>query len=113
MSQVWVRLPPLLLRKQNMSIKDAWVKNNNPQSPIAYFHIVPVAEVTDYDGDVYVDTIEYWNDDIFYHVYGQRHIDDKRSGTIFLGSFDSLNDAKDYIYNLTGEYPETVPQQRK
>lgn len=95
-----------------MSRKDSWVKNNNPKSPIAYFHIVPVAEITDYNGDSCIDMIEDWRDDIFYHIYGQRYADDKTSKTIFLGSFDTFSEAKEYIYNLTGEYPEIVPEKR-
>lgn len=93
------------------------IKNNNPKSPIAYFKISTVRMYHSYSGESYLDEIksleEFYDNETpwlyeepFYHVCGERYIDDKRSGTIFLGAFDNIEQAKNYVYNITGEYPE-------
>lgn len=94
------------------------LKNNNPKSPIAYFILVTVREYDDYEGGTYIDEVktatDYLSDthkaidDPFYQIYGERYIDDVRSGTIFLGEFYSLDKAKEFLYNLTGEIPQII-----
>jgi len=91
------------------------VKNTNPKSPIAYFRIVAVREHEDYNGDSYIDEVRdnedfylYEDLEIFYHVYGERYIDDKRSGTIFFGEFAAVDKARDFVYYITGEIPDIL-----
>lgn len=94
------------------------IKNNNPKSPIAYFVLVTVREYDDYEGGTYIEEVntasQYLSDtykaidEPFYQIYGERYIDDKRSGSIFLAEFYSLDKAKEFLYNLTGEVPEII-----
>lgn len=94
------------------------VKNNNPKSPIAYFVIATVREFRDYEGGCYIDLIRdieaFLDSDEkaigkpFYHIYGQRYIDDVSTAPINLGEFDDLEDAKQFIFNLTGEVPNII-----
>lgn len=94
------------------------IKNNNPKSPIAYFELVTVREYDDYENGTVIEQVknaeQFLSDDwaaidqAFYHIYGKRYIDDKRSGPIFLGEFYSLDKAKEFLYNLTGEIPEII-----
>lgn len=90
------------------------VKNTNPKSPIAYFKIVAVREHDGWNGNSFIDEIIdiedflYEESEIFYHVYGERYIDDKRSGTIFLGEFATLCKARDFVYYITGEIPNVI-----
>jgi hypothetical protein len=94
------------------------VKNNNPKSPIQYFDLVTVREFSDYEGGTiidivtsaehFLDTEEEALDDPFYQIYGKRYIDDKKSKVIFLGEFYTLDKAKEFLYNLTGEIPDII-----
>ena len=100
------------------SLCNGRIKNNNSKSPIAYFVLVTVREYSDYDGGTYIDEVrtatQYLSDnpkaidEPFYQIYGERYIDDKRSNTIFLAEFYSLDKAKEFLYNLTGEIPEII-----
>lgn len=93
------------------------LKNNNPNSPIAFFRLVTVREYNDYEGGTYIDEIntaaEYLEsapnavDDPFYQIYGERYPNDIRP-TIFLGEFYSLDRAKEFLFNLTGEIPQII-----
>ena len=86
------------------------VKNNNPNSPIDYFLLVTVREYSDYEGGTYIDEVrtsaEFLEkdkdscDDPFYQVYG--------SVPIFLGEFYSIDKARNFLYNLTGEVPQII-----
>jgi hypothetical protein len=94
------------------------VKNNNPKSPIQYFELVTVREFNDYEGgtiieeiksaEQFLDTEEEAIDEPFYQIYGKRYIDDKIYGLIFLGEFYSLDKAKTFLFNLTGEIPDII-----
>lgn len=94
------------------------LKNNNPKSPIANFVLVTVREYDDYSGGTYIDEVntaaEFLDssykaiDEPFYQVYGERHEYDSNKNTIFLGEFYSLEKAKEFLYNLTGEYPQII-----
>jgi len=94
------------------------VKNNNPNSPIAYFELVTVREYDDYENGTILEQVKSaeqflindWNaiDEPFYKIYGKRYIDDKSSKPIFLGDFFSLDSAKEFLYNLTGEIPTII-----
>ena len=67
------------------------VKNNNPNSPIDYFLLVTVREYSDYQ------------------VYGSVPIDmDGLPTTVFLGEFYSIDKARNFLYNLTGEVPQII-----
>ena len=95
------------------------VKNNNPKSPIEYFLLVTVREYSDYEGGTYIDEIRtaaeflekdkdaYY--DPFYQIYGSVPIDmDGLTTTVFLGEFNSIDKAKNFLYNLTGEVPQII-----
>lgn len=94
------------------------IKNNNPKSPIEYFELVTVREFSDYEGGSYIDEIRSAEqfldtekeslDDPFYQIYGTRYSYDTRYSPIFLGEFYSLDKAKEFIYNLTGEVPDII-----
>lgn len=94
------------------------IKNNNPKSPIAYFELVTVREYDDYENGTIIEQVKSaeqfltddWGaiDEAFYQIYGKRHIDDKRSGVIFLGEFYTIDKAKEFLYNLTGEIPDII-----
>lgn len=94
------------------------IKNNNPKSPIAYFELVTVREYDDYQCGTIIEQVinieqfltDDWGsiDEPFYHIYGKRYIDDVRTGSIFLGTFYSIDKAKEFLYNLTGEVPDII-----
>lgn len=94
------------------------VKNNNPKSPIAYFELVTVREYNDYEGGTIIEQVQNaeqflsddWGavDEPFYKIYGKRYYDDVRSSRIFLGDFYSIDQAKEFLYNLTGEFPQII-----
>ena len=94
------------------------VLNNNSKSPIQYFELVTVREFPDYEGGSYIDEIknieQYIDtegeslDDPFYQIYGIRYPHDERYSPIFLGEFYTLDKAKEFLYNLTGEIPEII-----
>jgi hypothetical protein len=95
------------------------VKNNNPKSPIEYFLLVTVREYNDYEGGTYIDEIrtsaEFLEkerdayDDPFYQIYGSIPVDsDGLPGTVFLGEFHSIDKAKAFLYNITGEIPQVI-----
>lgn len=94
------------------------VKNNNPKSPIAYFELVTVREYDDYENGTILEQVKsaeqflthYWNaiDEPFYKIYGKRYIDDKLTKPIFLGDFFTIESAKEFLYNLTGEIPQII-----
>lgn len=94
------------------------VLNNNPKSPIEYFELVTVREFPDYEGGTIIDQInsaeQFLNteeeaiDEPFYQIYGKRYEYDDRTSTIFLGEFYSLDKAKEFLYNLTGESPNII-----
>lgn len=94
------------------------VKNNNNKSPIAYFLLVTVREFPDYEGGTYIDEIrdaeQFFNSDAdgidepYYQIYGERHPYDTEYKSIFLGEFYSLDKAKEFLYNLTGEVPDII-----
>lgn len=101
------------------SLCNGRVKNNNPRSPIEYFLLVTVREYDDYEGGTYIDEVrtaaEFLEkdkdscDDPFYQVYGSVPIDtDGLPGTVFLGEFYSIDKAKNFLYNLTGEIPQII-----
>lgn len=89
------------------------VKNNNPKSPIRYFEIVTVREFSDYEGGTIIEQInsveEFLNtdeeaiDEPFYHIYGITN-----ESTIMIGEFYSIDKAKNFLYNLTGEFPDII-----
>lgn len=94
------------------------VKNNNPYSPIAYFHLVTMREYNDYEGGTILEQVKNaeqflsddWGavDEPFYRIYGARYYEDKSSKLIFLGDFMHIDAAKDFLFNLTGEIPQIV-----
>lgn len=101
------------------SLCNGRVKNNNLKSPIEHFLLVTVREYDDYEGGTYIDEIrtaaEFLEkakdayDDPFYQIYGSTRMDaDGRQGTVFLGEFYSIDKAKDFLYNLTGEVPQII-----
>ena len=102
----------------NNTLCNGRVRNNNPHSPIEYFELVTVREFNDYSGGTYIDEIRSAEDFLstsnealdepFYHIYGIRYKHDQRTDTIFLGEFYYLNKAKQFLFNLTGEFPQII-----
>jgi len=102
----------------NNTLCNGIVKNNNPKSPIAYFQLFTVREYNDYEGGTILEEVKSvedflsndWGaiDQPFYRIFGQRYIDDVRTSPIFLGDFYSLDKAKEFLYNLTGEVPQVI-----
>ena len=94
------------------------VKNNNPKSPIAYFELITLREYDDYKNGTIIEQVKNaeqfltddWGalDDPFYRIYGKRYVDDIQSAPIFLGEFYNLDEAKNFLYYLTGEIPQIV-----
>lgn len=94
------------------------IKNNNVKSPIEYFELVTVREFPDHEGGTFIeeiknaeqflDTEEESLDDPFYQIYGIRYSHDERYSPIFLGEFYTLDKAKEFLYNLTGEIPDII-----
>lgn len=94
------------------------IKNNNPKSPIAYFELITVREYNDYNGGTIIDQVknieEFLGDNLsaidspFYRIYGKRFIDDIHSKPIFLGDFFTIESAKEFLFNITGEIPEII-----
>lgn len=94
------------------------VKNNNPKSPIEYFRLITVREFSDYEGgtiidaitsaEQFLDTEDEALDEPYYQIYGQRYSHDSEYKAIFLGEFYTLDKAKEFLYNLTGEVPHII-----
>jgi len=94
------------------------IKNNNFKSPIEYFELVTVREFSDYGGGTFIDQItsaeQFFDkeseavDEPFYQIYGKRYAHDDRYEAIFLGEFYSLDNAKEFLYNITGEIPQII-----
>lgn len=94
------------------------IKNNNLKSPIEYFELVTVREFSDYSGGTFIDQITSAEqfldtedealDEPFYQIYGKRYEYDTKNQTIFLGEFYSLDKAKEFLYNITGEVPNII-----
>ena len=92
----------------------ARVPNHNPKSPISHFILMTVREYNDYDGGTYIDEIRNVADflensykaidDPFYRIYGEKRNDDLRPPLIFIAEFFDINKAKEFLYNITGEY---------
>lgn len=97
---------------------NGFLKNNNPKSPIAYFEILTLREYTDYGGGTILDQVKTseefltkdWDSvgEPFYRIYGKRHIDDVLSKPIILGDFESIDQVKDFLFNITGETPQII-----
>jgi len=105
--------------KMTNTLCNGRVKNNNPKSPIQYFELVTVREFSDYEGGTiieeiksaehFLDTEEEALDDPFYQIYGIMYPDRVGlKGTTFLGEFYSLEKAKIFLFDLTGEIPEII-----
>jgi len=100
------------------SLCNGRVKNNNPKSPIEHFLLVTVREFSDYEGGSYIDEIksvehlidseEEGLDEPYYQIYGERYSHDTEYKSIFLGEFYTLDKAKEFLYNLTGEIPDII-----
>lgn len=94
------------------------IKNNHPKSPIAYFELVTVREYDDYENGTILEIVKSaeefltndWNaiDEPFYRIYGKRYPEDKLSKPIVLGDFYSLDAAREFLFNLTGEEPQII-----
>ena len=95
------------------SLCNGIIKNNNPKSPIIEFELVTMREYSDYDGGTIIDVVksaeQFLSDDYnpidkpFYRIFGKT-----AKETIFLADFFTLNEAKEYLYYLTGEIPQII-----
>lgn len=97
---------------------NARVPNHNPKSPISHFILMTVREYNDYDGGTYIDEIKSVTDfmdnaykaidDPFYRIYGEKKEDSVSPSLIFIAEFFDIKKAKDFLYNITGEYPIVI-----
>ena len=97
---------------------NARVPNHNPKSPISHFILMTVREYNDYDGGTYIDEIKSITDfidnaykaidDPFYRIYGEKKEDSVSPSLIFIAEFFDIKKAKDFLYNITGEYPIVI-----
>jgi hypothetical protein len=96
----------------------ARVPNHNPKSPISHFILMTLREYNDYDGGTYIDEIKSINDfvdnsykaidDPFYRIYGEKRENNPSPSLVFIAEFFDLKKAKDFLYNITGEYPIVI-----
>lgn len=97
---------------------NARVPNHNPKSPISHFILMTVREYNDYDGGTYIDEIKSITDfidnaykaidDPFYRIYGEKKENSVSPSLIFIAEFFDIKKAKDFLYNITGEYPIVI-----
>jgi hypothetical protein len=97
---------------------NARVPNHNPKSPISHFILMTVREYNDYDGGTYIDEIrnisDYLDnsykaiDDPFYRIYGEKRTDDMKCNLILLAEFFHIEQAKEFLFNISGEYPIVI-----
>jgi len=95
---------------------NARVPNHNTKSPISHFILMTVREYNDYGGGTYIDEIRNATDflensykaidDPFYRIYGEKR--ESNSSLVFIAEFFDLKKAKDFLYNITGEYPIVI-----
>jgi hypothetical protein len=97
---------------------NARVPNHNHKSPLSHFILMTVREYSDDDGGTYIDEIRNVSDflhssykaidDPFYRIYGEKKIDDMKSNLVLLGEFYNIEQAKQFLYNISGEYPTVI-----
>jgi hypothetical protein len=97
---------------------NARVPNHNQKSPISHFILMTVREYNDDNGGTYIDEIrsvnDYLNnsykaiDEPFYRIYGEKKNNDMKYDLVLLVEFFHINHAKDFLYNITGEYPAVI-----
>jgi hypothetical protein len=97
---------------------NARIPNHNHKSPISHFILITVREYHDNDGGTYIDEIRSVSDYLynadkaidqpFYRIYGEKKIDDMRCNLVLIAEFFHINQAKDFLYNITGEYPTII-----
>lgn len=102
----------------NNALCNGLIKNNNPKSPIKFFELVTLREYNDYSGGTYIDQVrsieQFLADELnavdepFYKIYGKSSIDESCSSRFLLGEFYTIDKAKEFIFNLTGEIPDII-----
>jgi hypothetical protein len=95
----------------------AIVPYNHPKSRIAELELVTVREYNDYEGGTYFEEVktaaEFLEkegnayDEPFYHIYARFHKHDPRPGR-FLAEFFDLDQALNFLLDLTGEEPKVI-----
>ena len=88
----------------------ATAPTNNPLSKFSHFEIVTMREYSDYNGGTYIDEIntaaEFLDslnayDDPFYRIFGVYKESCPKSRK-FIADFFSIDDAKNFLYDITG-----------
>lgn len=97
---------------------NARVPNHNTKSPISHFTLLTVREYKDYDGGTYIDEIRSSADlldnehraidEPFYRIYGEKKTESYKNQLIFIAEFFHLNQAIDFMYNISGEHPTVI-----
>lgn len=91
--------------------------NNNPKSRFSSFEVLTMREYIDrltggtYFDEVstaaqYLDNVDAY-DDIFYRVFGVYRDSSPRSMRA-IGDFNSIEDAKNFLFDLTGDHPDAT-----
>lgn len=97
---------------------NARVPNHNSKSPLSHFILMTVREYNDDNGGTYIDEIrsvsDYLHysykaiDDPFYRIYGEKRRDNVECDLVLLGEFFHIDQAREFIYNISGEYPVLI-----
>lgn len=92
--------------------------NHNSKSPISHFVLMTVREYHDEAGGTYIDEIRnatelLYNahkaiDDPFYRIYGEKRNDDMKCNLVLLAEFFHINQAREFLFYITGEYPTII-----
>jgi hypothetical protein len=107
------------MRKSENRLCKAVVKNHNDKSKFESFELDTVREYSDnYDGGTYIEEIktaaEFLEkdnkaiDDPFYHIYGIYRKGINISGSRLIAEFFHLDQALDFLLELTGEEPSII-----
>ena len=77
-----------------------------------------VREYSDENGGTYIDEVRNISDYLynshkaidepFYRIYGEKRIDDMKCNLVLLAEFFHINQAKDFLFYITGEYPTVI-----
>jgi hypothetical protein len=89
------------------------VFNHNSKSPISHYILLSVRDYNDYQGGTYIDEVKSIDDlidnesiavdDIFYRIYGE-----KGTELVYIAEFFDLKKAKEFLFNISGEYPVII-----
>ena len=105
-----------MMKNSNNRLCRAVVDNPNTKSPLSYFELITVREYSNHGGGTYISEVrtasEFLDntnayDEPFYRLFGiYRNIKPKK--TRFIADFFDINEAKNFLYDLTGEKIDVI-----